>query len=122
MKKEIRTDAPKLGPYSVAAECGGALYVSGQLGLDASGAFAGDGAAAQARQAMENLKAILLAAGYTFGDVVKSLIFVTDINDFAAVNDVYASYLEAPYPARSLVQVAALPKGGKVEIEMVAAR
>ncbi|MDR1060084.1 MAG: Rid family detoxifying hydrolase, partial [Clostridiales bacterium] len=122
MKKEIVTGAPKLGPYSAAVEAGGSLYVSGQLGLDATGAFAGPDAASQARQSMENLKTILGAAGYAFGDVVKTLIFVTDMNDFAAVNEVYASYLAEPYPARSTVQVAALPKGGKVEIEMVAAR
>ncbi|MDR3120720.1 MAG: Rid family detoxifying hydrolase [Clostridiales bacterium] len=122
MKKEIDTGAAKLGPYSAAIENGGTLYTSGQLGLDASGAFAGADAAAQAKQAMQNLKAILEAAGYTFDDVVKALIFVTDLADFAAVNEVYASFLKAPYPARSCVQVAALPRGGKVEIEMIAAR
>jgi 2-iminobutanoate/2-iminopropanoate deaminase len=122
MKREIVTGAAKLGPYSVAVENGGTLYVSGQLGLDASGDFAGPDAAAQARQSMENLKGILQTAGYTLDDVVKSLIFVTDIRDFAAVNEVYASFFKEPYPARSCVQVAALPKGGKVEIEMTAAR
>ena len=122
MKREINTGAAKLGPYSVAVEHNGVLYISGQLGVKASGEFAGPDAAAQAKQAMENLKSILEKAGYTLDDVLKSLIFLADINDFAAVNEVYASFLKEPFPARSCVQVAALPKNAKVEIEVIAAR
>lgn len=121
MKREIVTGAAKLGPYSVAVENNGVLYISGQLGVTADGAFAGPTSAEQARQAMENLKSILAAAGYTLDEVLKSLIFVTDLADFGAVNDVYASFFSGTYPARSCVQVAALPKGAKVEIEMIAA-
>ena len=122
MKKEITTSAPKLGPYSLAIETGNTLYMSGQLGLKAEGEFAGPDAAAQAKQVMENAKEILASCGYTFDNVVKCLIFLTDLGDFAAVNEVYKSYFTEPYPARSTVQVAALPKGGKVEVEMIAAK
>lgn len=121
MKREIVTGAAKLGPYSVAVENNGVLYISGQLGVTQSGEFAGPSSAEQARQAMENLKSILGAAGYTLDEVLKSLIFVTDLADFNAVNEVYASFFSGTYPARSCVQVAALPKGAKVEIEMIAA-
>ncbi len=122
MKKEISTGGAKLGPYSVAVENAGVLYISGQLGVTASGELAGPSAADQARQSLENLKKILDAAGYTTDEVVKSLIFLTDIADFGAVNEVYASFFNGSYPARSCVQVAALPKpGARVEIEMVAA-
>ncbi|SBW10103.1 L-PSP (mRNA) endoribonuclease [uncultured delta proteobacterium] len=121
MKREIVTGAAKLGPYSVAVENNGVLYISGQLGVTQSGEFAGPSSAEQARQSMENLKSILTAAGYTLDEVLKSLIFVTDLADFTAVNEVYASFFSGTYPARSCVQVAALPKGAKVEIEMIAA-
>jgi 2-iminobutanoate/2-iminopropanoate deaminase len=121
VKQEISTGAAKLGPYSVAVVNNGTLYISGQLGVTQSGELAGPSSAAQARQAMENLKRILEAAGYTLDDVLKSLIFVTDLADFDAVNEVYASFFTGTFPARSCVQVAALPKGGKVEIEMIAA-
>ena len=78
--------------------------------------------AAQTRQALENVKAILAAAGLTFAHVVKTTIFLTSMQDFAAVNDVYKSYMAEPYPARSTIAVAALPMGARVEIEMIAAR
>ena len=122
MKREIVTGAAKLGPYSVAVENNGVLYISGQLGVTGTGEFAGPGAADQARQAMENLKAILETAGYSLDHVLKSMIFLADMADFGAVNEVYASFFSGVYPARSCVQVAALPKAAKVEIEMIAAR
>jgi len=120
MKKEIQTGAAVIGPYSVGIEHGNMLYTSGQLGFDASGNMVSEDVREQAVQVMENLKTILTSAGYTFDHAVKCLIFLTDLADFATVNTVYESYLAKPYPARSCVQVAALPKGGKVEIELVA--
>jgi 2-iminobutanoate/2-iminopropanoate deaminase len=113
--------APKaIGPYSPAVKSGGALYCSGQLGLDPASGELASGVRAQAERAILNLKALLAAAGLGLADVVKTTIFLADMADFAAVNEVYASQFAAPYPARSTVQVAALPKGGLVEIEAIA--
>ena len=103
-----------VGPYCHAKLCGDTLYCSGQLGLDpATGALA-DGVEAQARQALENLGAVLAAAGMGYADVVKTTVFLADIGDFAAVNAVYADYFQAESPARSCVQAGALPKGGQI--------
>lgn len=114
--------APPVGPYSPAVVSAGFVYVSGQVGVDAEGNVVGSGAADQAVAAMNNLRAIVLNTGLSMADVVKTTIFLTDIADFAAVNEVYASYFEPPYPARSTVQVSALPKGVKVEVEAIAMR
>jgi len=110
-----------LGPYSQAIAAGGFLFCSGQLGLDpATGDFAGGDVEAQAARALMNLGNVLEAAGCTFDDVMKTTIFLADIADFAAVNAVYGRFVTDPPPARSTVQVAALPKGGRVEIEAIA--
>ena len=113
--------APKaIGPYSPAALAGDFLYCSGQLGLDPASGELASGVRAQAERAIGNLEALLSAAGLALSDVVKTTIFLADMADFAAVNEVYASRFSPPYPARSTVQVAALPKGGLVEIEATA--
>jgi 2-iminobutanoate/2-iminopropanoate deaminase len=124
MKKVISTpQAPAaVGPYSQAVRFDNLLFVSGQLGLTLQGNLAGDDVAAQARQSLENIRAVLAESEMTFADVIKSTIFLTDLNDFALVNGIYQEYFTAPYPARACVQVARLPKDGKVEIEVVAAR
>ncbi|HSW41484.1 MAG TPA: RidA family protein [Patescibacteria group bacterium] len=110
-----------LGPYSQAISASGFLFCSGQLGLDpATGDFAGGDVETQAARALMNLGNVLEAAGCTFADVVKTTIFLADMADFAAVNVVYGRYVVDPPPARSTVQVAALPKGGRVEIEAIA--
>ena len=124
MKMRIHTDkAPAaIGPYSQAVLAGDFLYVSGQLPLDpVSGAMAGDTAAEQAEQSIRNLSAILEAAGMTLDDVVKTTVLLADIADFAAVNEVYAKHFTgAVLPARAAFAVRDLPKGAKVEIELVA--
>lgn len=114
--------AAPVGPYSAAVEGGGFVFCSGQIPLDAAGQMAGYTAPEQARQSLDNLRSLLAAAGLDLSAVVKTTIFLTDLVDFAAVNEVYADYFAEPYPARSTVQVAALPKGAKVEIEAIAAR
>ncbi len=115
--------AKPIGPYSTAIENGDLLFISGQIPLDgATGKLVPGDISAQARQSMENLKAILAAAGLSFANVVKTTIFLTDMADFAAVNEVYKAYVTEPYPARSTFAVAALPMGAKVEVEMIAAR
>jgi len=114
--------APAVGPYSPAVVAGDLVFVSGQVPLDRQGQVVGDGAADQARQALANLVAQLRAAGLGPEAVVKTTIFLTDMDDFAAVNEAYAAVFTPPYPARSTVQVARLPKDVKVEIEAVAVR
>jgi 2-iminobutanoate/2-iminopropanoate deaminase len=110
-----------IGPYSQAICADGYLFCSGQLGLDpATGDFVAGDVGAQAEQALRNLGAVLEAAGLTFEDVVKTTIFLADMADFAAVNGVYGRFVTDPPPARSTVAVAALPKGGRVEIEATA--
>ena len=114
--------APAIGPYSAAIESGDLLFCSGQLGMDpATGDLRSD-VAAQAEQALINLGALLKAGGSDYASVVKTTIFLADMADFAMVNEVYGRFFVAPYPARSTVQVAALPKGGRVEIEAIARR
>jgi 2-iminobutanoate/2-iminopropanoate deaminase len=117
------TGAPAaIGPYSQAIGTGDFVYCSGQLGLDPATGELSDGVEAQADRSLRNLTAVLDAAGLTMADVVKTTIFLVDIGDFAAVNAVYGSYMPDPPPARSTVAVAALPKGGRVEIEAIARR
>ena len=119
----VTSGAPgAIGPYSQAIAAGGLLFCSGQLGLEpATGELAG-GVEAQAERALRNIMAVLDAAGLGPGDVAKTTVFLADMADFAAVNAVYARFFPDPPPARSTVQVAALPKGGRVEIEAVAVR
>jgi len=123
-KRAITTPKGKaIGPYSLAIEAGDFLFVSGQIPLDAAtGKLVEGDVSAQTRQSLENLKAILDAAGLTFADVVKTTIFLASMTDFAAVNEVYKTYVSEPYPARSTIAVAGLPMGAKVEIEMTALR
>ena len=123
MKKVISTkDAPQaIGPYSQAIETNGFLFISGQLGVTAEGKFAGEDVRTQAEQSMLNLKAILAQAGLGFDNAVKTTIFLAEIDDFAAVNEIYAKFFSEPYPARSTIAVKTLPKGGLVEIELIAA-
>jgi 2-iminobutanoate/2-iminopropanoate deaminase len=123
-KTAITTPKGKpIGPYSLAVEAGDYVFISGQIPLDAAtGKLVEGDVSAQARQSLENLKAILDAAGLTFADVAKTTIFLTSMADFAAVNEVFKSYVSEPYPARSTIAVAALPMGAKVEIEMTALR
>jgi len=121
-KTIIHTEnAPKaIGPYSQAVKIGNFLYTSGQLGIDPQTGKLGACVECQAHAAMRNIGAILSEAGLEYGNIVKTTIFVADLKDFATVNTVYASYFTGDYPARSCVQVAALPLGGLVEIECIA--
>ena len=123
MKQVIHTDsAPAaIGPYSQAIQIGDLLFVSGQVPIDPdTGAVVEGDIRAQAQQSLNNLKAILNAAGTNMGAVVKTTVFLADMNDFVAMNEVYAQFFQEPYPARSAVQVARLPKDAKVEIEAIA--
>jgi 2-iminobutanoate/2-iminopropanoate deaminase len=110
-----------VGPYSQAVRCGDFVYTAGQLGMDpATGKLVEGGVQAQARQALTNLQAVLQAAGTSLSNAVKTTVFLQDMGDFKAMNEVYAQFFPAAPPARSAVQVAALPLGGQVEIEVVA--
>ena len=123
MKQMIHTDsAPAaIGPYSQAIQIGDLLFVSGQVPIDPStGAVVEGDVKAQAQQSLNNLKAILNAAGTNMGAVVKTTVFLADMNDFAAMNEVYAQFFQVPFPARSAVQVGRLPKDAKVVIEAIA--
>ena len=111
-----------VGPYCHAKLAGNTLYTSGQLGLIPATGELPQGVEAQAAQALENLGAVLSAAGMGFGDVVKTTVFLVDMGDFAAINAVYAKYFPGEAPARSCVQAAALPKGALFEIEAVAVK
>lgn len=112
-----------IGPYSQAVQAGQTVYVSGQLPIDpATGAFSGPDAASQTRQSLTNIQAVLAQAGMTMADVVKTTVLLADIADFGEMNQVYAGFFTEPFPARAAFQVAALPKGAKVEIECVAVR
>ena len=113
--------APAVGPYNHAVRVGDLLFCSGQIPLDpASGTLVSGDIKAQAERALENVKAILDDQKLTFANVVKSTVFLTNLADFAAMNEVYAKYFTADFPARSTVQVAALPKGASIEIEVIA--
>lgn len=124
MKTQIATEkAPgAIGPYSQAIDCGPFIYASGQIPLDPATGEMAEGITAQTRQSLANVKAILEAAGLSMANVVKTTVFLADMNDFAAMNTVYAEAFEAPYPARSAVAVKQLPKNALVEIEVIAAK
>ena len=109
-----------VGPYSHAAKANGFIYISGQLGLDPATGSLTEGVKAQTRQSLENVKTILEGCGSDLQHVVKTGIFLDDINDFGAVNAIYGEYFTDELPARSCVEVAKLPKGGLVEIEVIA--
>jgi 2-iminobutanoate/2-iminopropanoate deaminase len=122
-KKIIDTkSAPAaIGPYSQAVWAGDLLFTSGQIPLDpATGQIVEGGVEAQARRALENVRTVLEAAGLSMADVVKATVFIKDMNDFPKINEVYSSFFQAPFPARSCVEVARLPKDVLVEIEVVA--
>jgi reactive intermediate/imine deaminase len=126
MKKDaIATkDAPAaIGPYSQAVRAGELVFLSGQIPLDpATGQLVEGDIVAQTRRVMENLGAVLAAAGCGFADVVRTTIYLVDLGHFAKVNETYGACFEAPFPARATVEVSALPKGAEVEIDMVAVR
>ena len=125
MKKIINTTkAPgAIGPYSQAVEVNGTLYVSGQVPfVPETMTIISDNVKEQTRQSLENVKAILEEAGYTLKDVVKAGVFIKDMNDFVAINEVYAEYLGEVKPARACVEVARLPRDAKVEIEVIAVK
>ena len=110
-----------IGPYSQAIRVGNLVYTSGQISIDpATGAFVEGGIKEQTRQSLTNVRAILAEAGLAMSDVVKTTVFMADMNDFAEMNAVYAEFFAEPYPARSAVAVKTLPKGALVEIEVVA--
>lgn len=111
-----------IGPFSQAIQVGNLLFVSGQLPIDpATGEFNSEDAVAQAKQCLANVQAIAVAAGTSLAHTVKTTVLLTDLGEFAEINKVYASFFDKPYPARACYQVAALPKGAKVEIEAVLA-
>lgn len=124
MKTVISTNAAPgaIGPYSQAIDTGSMLFASGQIPINPATGEIPEGIKAQAAQSLANVKAILAAAGLTTANVVKTTVFLADMNDFAAMNEVYAETFEAPYPARSAVAVRTLPKGVLVEIEVIAVR
>jgi 2-iminobutanoate/2-iminopropanoate deaminase len=123
VKDAVSTDtAPKaIGPYSQAIRAGELLFVSGQIPLDpATGQMVVGDVTQQTRRVMENIAAVLKAAGRTFADVARTTIYLADLNDFVKVNEVYGSYFVEPYPARATVQVARLPRDARVEIDAIA--
>ena len=122
MEKIFASKAPAaIGPYSQAIRVGNLVFASGQIPIDpATGVFVPGGIKEQTRQSLTNVKTILEAAGLTMAKVVKTTVFMADMNDFAEMNGVYAEFFKEPYPARSAVAVKALPKGALVEIEVVA--
>jgi 2-iminobutanoate/2-iminopropanoate deaminase len=122
MKKQIQSDAAPaaIGPYSQAIQAGGFIFYSGQIPLDPeSGTMVEGGIVEQTRQVMSNMKAILSASRRDFSDIVKTTIYLTDLADFATVNEIYGEFFTDVPPARACVQVAALPKGAQVEIEWI---
>lgn len=124
MKQISTQSAPAaIGPYSQAIEVNGFVYASGQLPIDpATGAFPEGGVKEQTRQSLLNVKAILGEAGLALSNVVKTTVYLADMGDFAAMNEVYSQFFAQPFPARSAIAVKALPKGALVEVEVVAAR
>ena len=122
--KVITSKAPKaIGPYSQAIEANGLVITSGQLPIDpATGEFAPGGIKEQTRQSLTNAKAILEEAGISLANVMKTTVFLSDMNDFAAMNEVYAEFFNEPFPARSAIAVKTLPKNALVEVECIAAK
>ena len=120
-KAHVSAMAPKpIGPYSQAVEAGKFLFLSGQIPLNPDGRLVEADVATQARQVLENLKAVLQAGGASMKDVVKTTIFLSDLADFETVNKVYAEYFQEPFPARSTIQAGKLPKGATLEIDAIA--
>jgi 2-iminobutanoate/2-iminopropanoate deaminase len=123
MRQAVTTpEAPQaIGPYSQAIRSGNLLFVSGQIPLDpATGTLVGDDIETQTRQVLQNLGAILAAAGTTFASVVRTTVYLTDLAEFGAMNQVYGSFIASPAPARSTVQVSRLPRDARVEIDLIA--
>ncbi len=119
----ITTKAPgAIGPYSQGVSSGEMVFVSGQTPLRVDGTMAPGGIAEHTEQCLANIREVLIGAGLTMNDVVKTTVFLTDLGQFAAMNEVYGKHFRLPFPARSTVQVSALPKGADVEIEAVAVR
>ena len=123
-KKIIKTDkAPAaIGPYSQAVETNGFVFASGQIPIDPESGNIPDGIEAQAKQALTNVKNLVESAGLTLGDVVKTSVFIKDMNDFAKVNEIYSEFFTGDYPARSCVEVSRLPKDVLIEVEVIAAK
>ncbi len=119
--RSISTDgAPSaIGPYSQAIECGDILFISGQIPVDPTTGTMPDTVSEQARRSLSNIRAIAEAAGYSMSDCVKLTIYLTDLSSFAEVNSVYAEFFEQPYPARSCIEVSAIPKGAMLEIDAI---
>lgn len=125
MEKKIinAENAPAaVGPYCHAVEAGDFVFTSGQIGLDPSTQELAEGIEAQTKQVLENLKAVLKAAGLTLSDVIKTTVFLDDVSDFGVVNEIYETYFNDSKPARSCVEAGALPKGALIEIEVIAAK
>lgn len=125
MREQISTNqAPQaIGPYAQGVKVGGLVFTSGQIPIDPkTGALVPGDITQQMHQVMKNLKEVLRAGNSDFKDVIKSTIFLTDLKNFSLINEIYQSYLELPFPARSCVEVSALPKGALVEVEMIACR
>jgi 2-iminobutanoate/2-iminopropanoate deaminase len=124
MKKAFRTEqAPKpVGPYSQVVQSGEFLFLAGQVPLTPQGSMSEGDIAAQTRQVLNNLQAVLEAAGGSMDHIVKTTIFLADLGDFETVNKIYAEYFHEPYPARSTVEVSKLPKGARLEIDAIASR
>ncbi|MBN2220780.1 MAG: RidA family protein [Vallitaleaceae bacterium] len=124
MKKAIQTEkAPQaIGPYSQGIDMGNMVFTSGQIPVNPSTGLIPDGIIEQAKQSLENVQAVLEAAGLSMQDVIKMTVFLKDMNTFSAMNEVYKSFFEEPYPARSAVEVARLPKDVLIEIEAIALR
>lgn len=111
-----------IGPYSPAVRSGALLFVSGQIALDpATGTLVDGGIDAETRRVLDNLGALLAASGATFADVTRTTVYLIDLNDFQAMNEVYGTYFQAPHPARSTVQVSRLPRDSRIEIDAIAA-
>lgn len=121
-KIESKSAPAAIGPYSQGTLAGSTAYISGMLGIDPATGELKEGVEAQAEQGLLNLEAVLREAGLTTANVVKTTVFLTDMGAFAQVNAIYSKHFSAPYPARSCVQVSALPKGGLFEIEAIAVR
>ncbi|WP_444685180.1 RidA family protein [Alkalicoccus luteus] len=121
-KNIIHTNlAPEaIGPYSQAVEVDGVIYTSGQIGLNPETGELVEGVEDQAHQVMKNVSAVLEAAGADTSTIIKALIFLQNMDDFTVVNEIYASYLQEPYPARSAVEISRMPKGALVEVEVIA--
>lgn len=124
MTKVVKTDkAPgAIGPYSQGIDIGNMIFFSGQIPLDPETGVMSEGIEAQTRRALDNVKGLLESQGLTFKNVVKTTVFLDNIDDFTTMNGIYAEYFEEPYPARSAVEVAKLPKGALVEVEVIAVK